>query len=125
MLFSSLMRDSSVPTVRSLCRLLVGTGAALEPAGWKCQRGGARAPLAKRSRSALRLYSISSRTEHRNGNSVIFRRLKSLPETLKSLLTIFAQFPKLDVAGSNPVSRSIFSITYEKIGYPPYPPLRS
>jgi hypothetical protein len=35
---------------------------------------------------------------------VIFRRLKSLPETLKSVLTIFAQFPKLDVAGSSPVS---------------------
>jgi len=38
---------------------------------------------------------------------VIFCRLKSLPETLKSVLSIFAQFPKLDVAGSNPVSRSI------------------
>jgi acetylglutamate synthase len=25
------------------------------------------------------------------------------------------QFPKLDVAGSNPVSRSIFSITYKKL----------
>ena len=63
----------------------------------------------------LRLYSIKRRTEHRIGNSVTFRRLKSLPETLKSVLTIFAQFPKLDVAGSTPVSRSNFSIIYSSL----------
>jgi hypothetical protein len=44
---------------------------------------------------------------------VTYGRLKSLPETLKSLFTILAQFPKLDVAGSNPVSRSNFSMTYK------------
>jgi hypothetical protein len=49
----------------------------------------------------LRLYSINRQSKHRGGNSVIFRRLKSLPETLKSVLTICAQFPKLDVAGSS------------------------
>ena len=27
------------------------------------------------------------------------------------------QLPKLDVAGSNPVSRSIFSITYAKLAF--------
>jgi hypothetical protein len=43
---------------------------------------------------------------------VTYGRLKSLPETLKSVFTILAQFPKLDVAGSNPVSRSIFSMVY-------------
>ena len=32
------------------------------------------------------------------------------------------QLPKLDVAGSNPVSRSIFSITYEHFPHPPNPP---
>jgi len=58
----------------------------------------------------LRLYSVKGSPEYRRGNSVIFCRLKSLPETLKSVLTIFAQFPKLDVAGSSPVSRSIFAI---------------
>ncbi len=31
-------------------------------------------------------------------------------------------FPKLDVAGSNPVSRSIFSTTYEAFAHPPNPP---
>jgi hypothetical protein len=49
---------------------------------------------------------------------VIFRRLKSLPETLKSVMTICAQFPKLDVASPNPVSRSIFSETYEPFENP-------
>jgi len=51
---------------------------------------------------------------------VIFRRLKSLPETLKFLLTIFAHFPKLDVAGSNPVSGSMFSGTWEISSIPRY-----
>jgi hypothetical protein len=32
------------------------------------------------------------------------------------------QLPKLDVAGSNPVSRSIFSIIYENFPHPPHPP---
>jgi hypothetical protein len=31
-----------------------------------------------------------------------------------SLFSIDAEIPKLDVAGSNPVSRSIFSITWEE-----------
>ena len=33
------------------------------------------------------------------------------------------QLPKLDVAGSNPVSRSMFSMTYKDFGYPPNTPL--
>ena len=37
----------------------------------------------------------------------------------------YVWIPKLDVTGSNPVSRSIFSITYKELKYPPYPPLRS
>ena len=32
------------------------------------------------------------------------------------------QLPKLDVAGSSPVSRSIFSITYGDFAHPPNPP---
>ena len=35
------------------------------------------------------------------------------------------QLPKLDVAGSNPVSRSMFSAIYKEFKYPPYPPLSS
>jgi len=67
---------------------------------------GFRVPI--RSRTVLRLYSVKKTSKYRIGNSVTFRRLKSLPETLKSVLSICAQFPKLDVAGSTPVSRSIF-----------------
>jgi hypothetical protein len=52
------------------------------------------------------VYSVRRSAEHRVGNSVIFSRLKSLPETLKSVFTMFVHFPKLDVAGSSPVSRS-------------------
>jgi hypothetical protein len=33
------------------------------------------------------------------------------------------QLPKLDVAGSNPVSRSMFSITCRDFEYPPNTPL--
>ncbi len=32
---------------------------------------------------------------------------------LRSLESVYVQFPKLDVAGSNPVSRSIESISYK------------
>jgi hypothetical protein len=46
-------------------------------------------------RFGLRLYSIKRSPEYRSGNSVILRHLKSLPETLKSVFTILAQFPKL------------------------------
>jgi hypothetical protein len=35
----------------------------------------------------------------------------STPWTLNPVLSIHDQFPKLDVVGSNPISRSIFSIT--------------
>jgi hypothetical protein len=38
---------------------------------------------------------------------------KSVLKTLCPLLPFDMQFPKLDVAGSNPVSRSNFSKTYE------------
>src|ERR1035437_6213686 len=36
---------------------------------------------------------------------------------------IYVWIPKLDVAGSSPVSRSIFSSTYKDFGYPPNTPL--
>jgi hypothetical protein len=36
-----------------------------------------------------------------------------------SLFSTYCCFPKLDVAGSNPVSRSIVSITYESLRSPP------
>ena len=37
------------------------------------------------------------------------------PWTQCSLFTIHDQIPKLDVVGSNPISRSMFSITYRLI----------
>jgi len=37
----------------------------------------------------------------------------------------YVWIPKLDVADSTPVSRSIFSIAYKEVGYPLYPPLGS
>jgi hypothetical protein len=64
---------------------------------------GVQTRVGESSRRVLRLYSIKRQPKHRVGNSVIFCRLKSLPETLKSVLTICAQFPKLDVAGSSSV----------------------
>jgi hypothetical protein len=35
-----------------------------------------------------------------------------MPETQKSLFPIYSRLPKLDVVGSNPISRSIFSWVY-------------
>jgi hypothetical protein len=35
-------------------------------------------------------------------------------QRLSRLFTIEVHFPKLDVAGSNPVSRSMFSISYRE-----------
>jgi len=42
-------------------------------------------------------------------NSMLSIAKKSVLKTLCLLLSFDMQFPKLDVAGSNPVSRSIFS----------------
>ena len=56
------------------------------------------------------LYSVCTPlkgvTEYEPRTSVTYGRYPSLPETLNFVFTMFAEFPKLDVAGSNPVSRS-------------------
>ena len=39
-------------------------------------------------------------------------RQNEMPETQKSLFPIYGRLPKLDVAGSSPVSRSMESISY-------------
>jgi hypothetical protein len=49
--------------------------------------------------------------ENQIENSMLSIAKKSVLKTL-CLLLPFDMLPKLDVAGSNPVSRSIFSITY-------------
>jgi len=59
----------------------------------------------------LRLCSVKRRAEaHGEFRGILYRQNEML-ETQKSLFPIYGRLPKLDVAGSNPVSRSIFSIT--------------
>ena len=57
----------------------------------------------------LRLCSVKSRPEAQGENRAILYRQNEMPETQKSLFPIYSRLPKLDVAGSSPVSRSIFS----------------
>ena len=52
----------------------------------------------------------------------VFHTLNQRHAQLYYLKQNMAHFPKLDVAGSSPVSRSIFSITYEDFAHPPNPP---
>jgi hypothetical protein len=59
----------------------------------------------------LRLCSVKSSAEAQGENSLILYRQNEMPETQCSLFPIDCTIPKLDVAGSNPVSRSIESIT--------------
>ena len=54
----------------------------------------------------LHLYSISDAFSGTLGNSSVLYRQKRSLWTLNTLFTIDCQFPKLDVAGSIPVSRS-------------------
>src|SRR5260221_13408184 len=56
----------------------------------------------------------------RRSSQVCYRQLSG-----DQIVGVFLEghLPKLDVAGSNPVSRSIFSITYADSPHPPNPPL--
>jgi len=54
----------------------------------------------------LHLYSDKKATEHRFENWGILKHQNAMQKTLCSLFPIHCQFPKLDVAGSIPVSRS-------------------
>jgi hypothetical protein len=49
--------------------------------------------------------------ENQIENSMLSIAKKSVLKTLCPVSSFDVQFPKLDVAGSSPVSRSIFSIT--------------
>jgi hypothetical protein len=51
--------------------------------------------------------------ENQIENSMLSIAKKSVLKTLCLLFSFDNQFPKLDVAGSNPVSRSIFSTAYK------------
>src|SRR5665213_2430453 len=70
----------------------------------------------------LRLCSVKNRAKAQGENWVILNRQKEVQETQCSLFPIGCRLPKLDVAGSTPVSRSIFSIIYEPSPHPPNPP---
>jgi hypothetical protein len=48
-------------------------------------------------------------------NAVFYIAITRCRETQCSLFPIYCRIPKLDVAGSSPVSRSIFSITSKGI----------
>ena len=60
----------------------------------------------------LHLCSISELKRALSENRRILYRQNEVQETLLSLFPIYRRLPKLDVAGSNPVSRSIFSRVY-------------
>ena len=59
----------------------------------------------------LHLCSVSELSGAPSENRRILYRQNEVQETLLSLFPIYRHLPKLDFAGSNPVSRSIFSIT--------------
>ena len=60
----------------------------------------------------LRLCSVKNPTKAQSENWVFSIARKRCTETQFSLFPIYCRLPKLDVAGSTPVSRSIFSITW-------------
>ena len=55
----------------------------------------------------LHLCSVKKFSGAKGDNWPILYRQNEMQETLLSLFSIYSRFPKLDVAGSNPVSRSI------------------
>ena len=60
------------------------------------------------------------RLEPRGGTGrkqAILYRQNEMPETQCSLFPIDCTIPKLDAEGSNPFSRSIFSIAYGKVNF--------
>jgi hypothetical protein len=59
----------------------------------------------------LRLCSVCAVKKAQSENAVFSIARTRCRETLCSLFPIYCRLPKLDVAGSTPVSRSIFSIT--------------
>jgi hypothetical protein len=60
------------------------------------------------------LNTVKLGAEVQNENRVISIARTRLTKTLCALLSIYSRLPKLDVAGSIPVSRSMFSITWEE-----------
>jgi hypothetical protein len=68
------------------------------------------------------LCSVSELTGAQSEIRRILYRQNEVQETLLSLFPIYRRLPKLDVVGSSPISRSIFSTTYEDLLHPPNPP---
>ena len=68
----------------------------------------------------LHLCSINELNGARCENRRILYRQNEVQETQLSLFPIYRRLPKLDVAGSTPVSRSNFSITWEPQSFSPY-----
>jgi hypothetical protein len=71
------------------------------------------------------LHSIQIRERTAAQNCLNFDTRNPPGEKVSTLFTIDRPLPKLDIADSTPVSRSIFSIAYKEVGYPLYPPLGS
>ena len=65
-------------------------------------------PLLTSVERVLHLCSISELKGALSENRRILYRQNEVQETLLSLFPIYRRLPKLDVAGSTPVSRSIF-----------------
>jgi len=76
------------------------------PHGASGSKGECRSPV-------LRLCSVKNWAKAQGENWVILNRQKEVQETQCTLFPICCRLPKLDVAGSNPVSRSIFSMTWD------------
>ena len=74
--------------------------------------------LKKMKRAVLHLYSIKNMLFAAPREQGVSYHRKSTPCTLCYLFSMLSQFPKLDVAGSIPVSRSIFSITSQLLTCP-------
>jgi hypothetical protein len=76
-------------------------------------RGGGWHSLSVRGEHRLNTVKLCADVQNENWLNPIARKRPT--KTLCSLLSIDSRLPKLNVAGSIPVSRSIFSITQEDI----------
>jgi hypothetical protein len=68
-------------------------------------------PVATGGSPVLHLCSVSVLSKGQGKNRRILYRQTDMQKTQCSLFAIYGRLPKLDVAGSSPVSRSMFSIT--------------
>jgi len=73
----------------------------------------------------LRLCSVSMVKESQSENAVFSLARTRCMETLFSLFPIYSRLPKLDVAGSSPVSRSKINITETLKTHPLSPSIKN